>query len=137
MKTKTLLIVGLVILVSICAITFIILIFNHTPDTSYYFGGIGLPENDKLCFVTLMIHNTTLSPAELVQKVRLEISKLGPQYDFEERKITAEQIKQETISIEIGGSWRTTDSNDRPNLLNLFSNIGGVAVDDRLLVTCA
>ena len=136
MKTRTLLIGILVILASISAITFILPSFNQTPDTSFYYGGIGLPENDKLCFATLTIHNTTLTLTELEKIVRLEISNLGSQYDFEERKVDAKQISQDTIAIEIGGSWRTIDSTDRPNLLGLLSPVIRGTVDDRHLITC-
>lgn len=126
-----------VLIVLITAITLIFLAYNGSSDDSFYYGGIRIPENDKLCFVTLTIHNSTLSPTELVQDVRLEISKLGPQYDFEERRIIAEQIKDNIISIEITGSWRIVDSINRPNLLNVFSNLGIPTVEDKMLMTCA
>ena len=135
MKTRTLLIVILVI-ISTSAITITFLSVNQANDNSFYYGGVELPENDKLCFATLTIRNTTLTSTELEKIVRLEISKLGSQYDFEEREVAAKQVAQDTISIEIGGSWRTTDSTDRPNLLGLVSNIISGTIHDRLLVTC-
>lgn len=137
MKTRFLITLILVIIALTVAITYIVLSFNQTSDTSFYYGDIRISENDKLCFVTLTIHNATLTSAEMVKNVRQEISKLGSQYDFEERRITAEQINKDTISIEIGGSWRTIDSDDRPNLLNLVSNRWDGIVGDRFTITCA
>lgn len=137
MKTRTLIIVILATISTIAVITFIVPNLNHVSDSSFYYGGIRLPENDKLCFATLTIHNTTLAPANLEKIVRLEISKLGSQYDFQERKVTAEQITPDTIVIEIGGGWKTKDSDERPNLLGLLSNLVSGTIDDRLLVTCA
>ena len=134
MKTKLLLIISVSCVIGVGL--FFVLTSNENP-ANWYLGNIRISENDKFCYVTLTVHHVSLSPFELEQFVRGEIAKLGSQYDFPERWVESKQVDPDTISISIRGDWRTSDSDGHPNLLNIFSTLKEVEVEDKVLSICA
>lgn len=134
MKTRI-----LIIIPSVCAVAVILsLVLNSNENpANWYYGNIRIAENDKFCHSTLTVHHVSLSSIDLNLFVREQIAKFGSQYDFPDRRIEIKQINPDTFSIIIGGSWKTSNSTDHPNLMNIFSTMEGAEVEEKVVITCS
>lgn len=132
-KEKIAIILGLVVItIVIVSSPFLWQTYKNSPN-NFYYGGITIPENDKLCSAIWTIEQVTMKHNIIEQYLREEIAKFGDQYNNPDRVISVISRDSDTVSVKIGGSW-SMSSDDRPDIGSVLSSIG--KLDDRITSIC-
>jgi hypothetical protein len=145
MKTRLLIILGLVIAVSAVTLTLFPMFGlmwwssfdpRDSDNPAFQTDYPRISQNDMYCWTQWYMKNTTIDEGKLISSIRSTIAMFGSDFDISDREVTVIHNDEETI-ISIAGSW-TKDKTHHEKLTSVIEDhIGDSKIIRDDIVMCA
>lgn len=132
MKTKLLVIIGIISAVAVSG--FVTIWFNVNSNPAFPLDYPRIPQNDTYCWTQWYVEPTDIDNNTLIISIKETIRGFGSHVDILNREITVTQTEEETV-VSVAGSWTEDKTQHDALTATIHKHIGDSKIihDDAIL----